>query len=394
MKNTYEFYFNKGNFICKYNNKVRTRILKNEDALMMLHRINRMNFSSFKIREKSNNDKKRLYLDMNSNSTRVSITNFRMFDELNLFDEMPHHLSSIEKAADKFTKKRYLTKNGTVKKIVATATALALITSGISFSLNKDKSIDTKEKYTISQEFEADDEVKETKEVKEDKSVEKVNYSFDNKTSSSTYEYVYDNYNDIIDKVGNERGISPSLLMGMVTQESAGLDENLMQITYSVWKDYVFKTYNYETGKHEKFVISDNPSKYDDDVKVYTLESMSDPYNNITIGSLIFRDALKKYDYNIPLAIQAYNFGYGNMSKVLDAYSEDSGKSKDSIIGDSDNIDFTKYTDVIIGQGDSEYLNNVMRYVNDDEVNIKRIDNNDVINISFKVNNNSKDKTM
>lgn len=332
---------------------------------------------------------------MNGSNNRVFIHNFKKFDEFDLFDELPNHLKDIESACDKFTKKRFRPKEVTIKKFVATATALALITGGLSFSLNKDKSLDnTNIGYTIEQEYTEYENSNDIETVSTEKTVEKeVNYTFDNKTNSETYKYVYDNYNDVIEKVSEERGISKELLMGMVTQESAGLDSNLMQITYSVWSDHVFTTHNFSTGEDEKIVISNNPSGYKNSVKVISLDSMNDPYNNITIGSLIFRDALETYDYNIPLAIQAYNFGYGNMAKVLNAYSEETGKSKNSIIADSDNVDFTKYTGVVIGQGDCEYLDHVMRYVDSDHIAIKKYDNNNVITIDFNTNNQVKDKT-
>lgn len=395
MKNTYDFYFDKNIFTCRYDNNKRIRILKDSDALMMLQRINRYKFSSFKVKENMNNNKRKLYLYMNGSNNRVFIHNFKKFDEFDLFDELPNHLKDIESACDKFTKKRFRPKEVTIKKFVATATALALITGGLSFSLNKDKSLDnTNIGYTIEQEYTEYENSNDIETVSTEKTVEKeVNYTFDNKTNSETYKYVYDNYNDVIEKVSEERGISKELLMGMVTQESAGLDSNLMQITYSVWSDHVFTTHNFSTGEDEKIVISNNPSGYKNSVKVISLDSMNDPYNNITIGSLIFRDALETYDYNIPLAIQAYNFGYGNMAKVLNAYSEETGKSKNSIIADSDNVDFTKYTGVVIGQGDCEYLDHVMRYVDSDHIAIKKYDNNNVITIDFNTNNQVKDKT-
>ncbi|MBQ6538725.1 MAG: transglycosylase SLT domain-containing protein [Bacilli bacterium] len=404
MKNTYDFYFDRDVFTCKYDNGKRLRVLRDYDALRMLHRIDRYRFSSFKVKENISNNRRRLYLEMNSNNNRVFIHSFKKFDENELFEEMPNHLQEIEKACDKYAKKRFSPKKEIVKKFVATATALALMTGGASLALNKDKSIyNSNQPYTIEQEYvnyeEANNidtpiekEVKEVTEVVKEE-ISQRDYGFEDKTDSETYKYVENNYSDVIERVSNERGISSELLMGMVTQESSGKDPNLMQITYSVWNDHVFTTYNFETGKEEKIVISNNPGGYKSSVKVLSPEDMNDPYNNITIGSLIFRDALETYDYNIPLAIQAYNFGYGNMNKVLSAYSEDSGRSRDLIISDTNNIDFTNYTNVVVGQGDSEYLNHVMRYVDTDKVSVKKLTNNDVIDIDFQFRSQSQDKT-
>lgn len=406
MKDTFEFYFIKGELICRYSDGEYSRVFGGVKAIDMLHELNKLSFSSYKVTEKSRKNSDRLFLNMNSLNTRVKISNLTKFYEYGLFDEIPRHVKKIDKAFDKYVQKGNSNKKISSKRLVAGATALALLAGGVSFNLNKDKSYEiANDKYTLEQEYEApvDEKVieestnKDPEVAKEDKSLEETpveeKYLFDNNLDSSTYQYVDDNYSDVIDKVAKERGIDSSLLKAIVTQESSGKDPNLMQITYDVWADHVFNSYNYDTGKMERIVMS-NSNNYKSDIKVIPLNEMSDPYNNITIGSQILREELARYDYNLYLGIQAYNFGIGNMNTMFSAYTNDTGRSRNSIINDTDSIEFTNYTDAVVGQGDSKYLEHVMRYVNDDEINIKKYDNGNIIDLKYEVSNGSKQKTV
>lgn len=52
----------------------------------------------------------------------------------------------------------------------------------------------------------------------------------------------------------------------------------------------------------------------------YKLGGNYDPYNpeqNVEIGSRYIKDLIKKYSYDVPLALAAYNFGPGNVDKLL-----------------------------------------------------------------------------
>ena len=407
MKDTYEFYFIKGELICRYNDGEHSRVFGGGKAIDILHELNKLSFSSYKVVDKSRKNSDRLFLNMNSLNTRVKISNLTKFYEYGLFDEIPRHVKKIDKAFDKYVQKANNNKKPIgSKRLVAGATALAMLAGGVSFSLNKDKAPEiANDKYAVEQEYEAPIEeevveksINEEQEVaKEDKSKEETpheeKYLFDNNLDSSTYQYVDDNYSDVIDRVARERGIDSSLLKAIVTQESSGKHPNLMQITYDVWADHIFNSYNYETGKMERIVMS-NSNNYKSDIKVIPLSEMDDPYYNITIGSQIFREELARYDYNLYLGIQAYNFGIGNMNTMFNAYTNDTGKSRNSIINDTDSIEFTNYTNAVVGQGDSKYLEHVMRYVNDDEINIKKYDNGNIIDLNYKVSNGSKQKTV
>ena len=382
MKDTYEFYFIKGELICRYNDGENSIVFGGGKAIDMLHKLNRLSFSSYKVTEKSRKNSDRLFLNMNSLNTRVKISNLTKFYEYGLFDEIPRHVKKIDKAFDKYVQKGNSNKKISSKRLVAGATALALLAGGVSFNLNKDKSYEiANDKYTLEQEYELpveesvmeDTSNKDTEVAIEDESIEETpveenvetksseeKYLFDNNLESSTYEYVDDNYSDVIEKVAKERGIDSSLLKAIVTQESSGKDPNLMQITYDVWADHVFNSYNYETGKMERIVMS-NSNNYKSDIKVIPLSEMNDPYNNITIGSQIFREELARYDYNLYLGIQAYNYGIGNMHTILNNASKDLGVSVESLIADKDGKSWLKYRN--IKAGDPNYLENVGRYL-------------------------------
>ena len=59
------------------------------------------------------------------------------------------------------------------------------------------------------------------------------------------------------------------------------------------------------------------------------------------------------------MAIQGYNFGYGNMNKVLNKASERFRISVESLINDKDSKDWLKYRDEL-NAGDNNYIEHVV----------------------------------
>ena len=103
------------------------------------------------------------------------------------------------------------------------------------------------------------------------------------------------------------------------------------------------------------------------------------------MGTVILRDVATYYDYNIPMSIQAYNFGIANMDKVINQLAYVTNDTYDGIVSDKNEIDYMNYTN-IISVGDFEYLFHVMRYVDSPEINISYLDqNNNVCSNDIKV---------
>lgn len=201
--------------------------------------------------------------------------------------------------------------------------------------------------------------------------------AYDNEFDEEKYQNVYDNCNDYIQVRAPRWGVSPSLAQGMVTQETGAYYTNLMQIQFNSWHDQEITLYNYETGKMETIILTNNPDGYvrKPDTQYITEKDLENPKTNISVGCIILQYSYEKMHHNIPLAIQCYNFGTGNMEKVLEEAALNLGISVDEILDDPTNTDWLEYRD-IIDVGDKNYLEHVIRYVPnpEDEIWMNYID--------------------
>ena len=121
------------------------------------------------------------------------------------------------------------------------------------------------------------------------------------------------------------------------------------------WENSYITAYNFETNSYETTLIttkSEDPS-----------ENVTDIFRNIKIACMIIQDSLVRYNYDIPKAITAYNYGPNFLNSVLSACSNDTGIPL-SELNDPNNLSWLDYRDVIAG-GDATYLENVFRYVPD-----------------------------
>lgn len=190
--------------------------------------------------------------------------------------------------------------------------------------------------------------------------------------------YAYDNYSDLVEEYAEKWGISPNIPMCMLTQESGGKEVNLMQITFSAWANEVITVHNFKTGEDVKYMLTTDESKVSTpEITYITPENLKNPKTNISVGCILIRKSAEAMNYHIAATIQCYNFGFGNMNKVLKTTAENTGLSVDELLSDQTNIDFTNYTN-IINAGDDEYLRHTIRYIKDtgSEMTIKYLDEN------------------
>ena len=196
---------------------------------------------------------------------------------------------------------------------------------------------------------------------------------YDDLTDSDTYIGAYEEYYNIVEKYANKWGISPNIIMAMLTQESAGKQSNLMQIQFDSWIDGVLTEYDFVNERYQSIVLTDNPEMYEGkNITVITREDLQNKVTNISVACVILRHCLEKMDYNILASIQAYNLGWPNMKSVLKTPSENTGLSVDELLSDQTNTEFTNYT-YIVNCGDSNYVSNVVRYLTDGEITIQTI---------------------
>ena len=191
-------------------------------------------------------------------------------------------------------------------------------------------------------------------------------------------------YEDIFKKYGEMYGIDEKILLGIAAQESSGIHSirndtpamGIMQIEKSAWIGEKVKAYNFIENKI-------------DEVKI-TKEMIEDLDTNIRIGAMIFQSYLNKYEYNIPLALQAYNFGPTNINKLLTECEIECGISKNELIKNSTANEWQNYRS-FLHTGDKKYVEHVMEYLGDNvEITCKK-SNGENVSVIFN-NNKAKNK--
>lgn len=203
----------------------------------------------------------------------------------------------------------------------------------------------------------------------------------DDWTDTSKYIDAYNNYYDLICKYANTYGIDPNVALAIACHErgvhSNEIDDGgglgLYQIQVEVWDNNDVKAYNFDTNSWETYTI------HTDEIR--NLE------NNIKAGMMIFQDCLIRNDYNMALAIQEYNFGHGGLSKSLDAASYFLGVSRYSLEqnGNLDWLDYRVYNKNAGGfqMGDPHYLENVMKYINNDKILSFTKPDNEILTVKY-----------
>lgn len=177
--------------------------------------------------------------------------------------------------------------------------------------------------------------------------------SFESRVDTPKYLTTKAYYNEIITNISNEYGIDPRIMLAIATQESGihnpdlrGPAIGLMQIERAVWVGHSITAYNYKKGSNETLNITEN--------------NLKDLEFNIRTACMIFRDCLKNSNYNLPIAIQMYNFGYGNIKTTLKTAYGNNINFKE-VCSDCDN-NWLEYRQTIKA-GDDKYLEHILSYI-------------------------------
>lgn len=199
---------------------------------------------------------------------------------------------------------------------------------------------------------------------------------------------VSDIYGELLDRYGGAYGIDPNLLALIIAQEHGvcsgayynGPDDynygacNIMQVEASESGEDI-QAYNFtlreatseensNAGKTFFDLIRQTTSKGNTSdnttgsMAVGSMETfnvnasqlingkgeMSGAEVSIKVGAMKLQGLLEYYNYNIPLAIQAYNFGVTAMDAVLDIYEQQTGITRELAIENPNEIGWAHYT--------------------------------------------------
>ena len=253
----------------------------------------------------------------------------------------------------------YAVGNNLIKKEEKFAEAFTLDTYSTVVEINEPETINLSKKIKLRE--------AEKKTLSYDNEAVNISINYEDRSSANKAFITKSYYSDMITKYAKMYGVDPNLAIAIATQESKtgihttvtdpGGATGLMQIQNEVWIGENVSAYNFETKSMESFEV--------------TLSKIQDVEYNIKIGCMILQNAMEYMNYNTLAGIQCYNMGYGNMSNILKAYSNNTGKSVDSILSDVSDTGWMEYRK-IIPKGDPEYIEEVVSWMGD-EVNIKNI---------------------
>lgn len=393
----YYFFFNDNNeFMCEITESEEQTELTEQEAIDELIAINETNFDHVRASNR--------LIRLNSEDTSVIISDLQDFYSYGYSEYIPDIMERVNKAIAKHQKDKH--RNEVVRNLkvtcgkVACGTLIVTLLGTAAGALHKQhtnsnnftNNIATEDFINeipinleaVSDDFDEEydqmideletvvDEYTESQNtIIEEKPIDTAYLRYDDLTNTNTYIGAYEDYYSIVEKYANKWGISPNIIMAMLTQESAGKKVNLMQIQFDSWHDQVLTEYDFVNGRYQSIVLTDTPEKYaGQNITVITREDLNNKVTNISVACVILRYCLEQMDFNVLAAIQAYNLGCPNMDKVMNETSRNVGVSVDDLLSDQTNTEFTNYTH-IVDCGDPNYVTNVFRYLTDGEITIQ-----------------------
>ena len=376
MSNYISYYFDEeGKFAAKIHNNGKYRIVKNEKNLLKLLEISRK--YGYKINKEGKISKK-----------AKEITK-----EYDKYQKRKKRLQILGHIAENMILSR---KNKALGKTVLIASILTTIAiSGASkkgaeahdevpttsyqavqtVEENFASSIDMLDSYEFNQIDETTENKNELDLMLQDESF---HFSYEDRTSKEALTNAK-RYEDLFEKYANRYGLDKNLLIALASQESSGehyknLERGpaagIMQIEKKIHIGTTVSAYNFETKEIEKIKVTE--------------DNLKDIESNIQIGSMILRGYIENNNYNIPLALQTYNFGPGNMQKVLNTCSSLENENIKDMRNNPTNNAWLKYR-AHLNIGDAKYVEHVFSFLeNNSNLTVKTRDNK---NISVNITN-------
>ena len=185
----------------------------------------------------------------------------------------------------------------------------------------------------------------------------------DNETESKKLFMTDAYYHDAITKTAQEFGLDPNLVMAIATHER-GIHSETTDLNGGIglFQIQVRGGWNWD-GKE---ITAYDFNKGDYVTETITEEYASDIFQNIRLGCMMLQNSLVARNYNIPQSVMQYNYGGTYLDKVLNACSLETGYSIREL-NNPNNLEWLNYRDIIKG-GDSLYLENVFKYIEDGTV--------------------------
>lgn len=409
MKTIYTYHFNSdGTFTCTFESNEKRFNLKERKAIESLQLLDTIPFDKIQVFKHSI----RLYKE----NSEIHLRDLDLFVENKLDQYIPTLYQKIEMALREYRRKEAKKKskknkeNKNLFKVTMSAALMATLLSSISLKTDSEELSEplTIETISLTQEdtvnetnLEAENMIKENSASEEPNLAEVINLDSTQNQGNIVYlnyrktddvvkkEHTFKAYAELAGWCGEKWGISPNLILMDMTQESAGKEENLMQIEWEQWVGKPIRAYNFRDSKYETFLLTNNPTEEEKaKYTCITQEDLKNPKTNMSIGCVLLRKSAEYMNYHIMAALQCYNLGFGNMDKIFAKIQDETGQTKEEILSDQTNLSFYEYTS-ILGQGDPNYLSNVFQFIDEygDTITFKHLQNGEVIEEKIHVYN-------
>ena len=345
-----------GSLICNLNNNYIT-------YKEVLYYFKELDIKNSKLKIENNK------ITLNYNNKKINIKNYNNNRDITLDRIIDQLKIEYRKQKREFLKKKKIKR---IKKITSIILISTIATSTLIVTSKNNKEIDIPQNEYITEveiDNKTDNELVQKESIIDKTDIDyreyNINVEFESRLDSDKLRITKAYYEDIITRISNEYGIDPQIMIAIATQEMGvhEIDETasalgLMQIEKGVWNNETITAFNYEKKDYETIIVTE--------------EKLKDLEFNIRTGCIIFQQCLKNSNYNLCLAIQMYNYGYGNTKKILKkCYGE--------------NFDFNNITNnewleyrTNISEGDNLYLEHILSYIEKIE-DIKCKKNNDII---------------
>ena len=188
-------------------------------------------------------------------------------------------------------------------------------------------------------------------------------------------------YYELFERISPLYGIDQNLTLPQATEEgtthktgvNAGGAIGLMQIQKSVWvRDNLNLEYyelNPETNEFERHVLN----------KI-TEDMCNDLETNVRISCIILQIYLRYYNYNLSLALYAYNMGPTALDKVIKMYCANTGKTRNEVINNPNDLGWMNYCK-------HPYLERVNEWSDENVFNLTDVRNGEVISYQYTNDN-------
>ena len=155
---------------------------------------------------------------------------------------------------------------------------------------------------------------------------------------------------------GEQFGVDPYILMSLSMNESSLLHKETLP-GGSHYNGYGVGICQHENPNNERYITAFNYLTGEEETELLNMNSACNLEMNIKMSAMIMQDYIHRYNNNIYLALQAYNYGYQVMDILLNEYAKETNQTIEQIINNHQDLGWMKYVHDV-HQNPKKYVSN------------------------------------